>query len=404
VRTIFVSFVFFAAWPEASSAAAKVVDSLAQEQREVDDLLTRADSVELRKIAPQVFRLAARLLKEKGDAEAQPYFEKGLQGNPWALEEQLTLGEILGRKSQPAALQEKAEMVLRVGEEPDVLARASRLLGRPVPAAATDFAGLHESEERVLVLAPLADASIFTLLDLQSALAKKLGFKVVVASLAVELPKADRSAKTQWVVRTREKVLQAVKDQPPLAAQLGWMGFPVEQLRTSDDAVVGLIRKSTETEQGAAAVQNLDAMLAQFEQTMQWDVAKVITALQAAVGSRAGPRLMVLGVAPFDLFGGTSNFLFGAGATGGFLGVVSLHRFRAAFNDEPPKRERLNDRLLKQSLSTLGFMIGVPRCTTPECARAYPQSLAEHDQKPSKLCRQCQVEFERVLGAPLPAE
>ena len=104
------------------------------------------------------------------------------------------------------------------------------------------------------------------------------------------------------------------------------------------------------------------------------------------------------------LFSGRSNYLFGATEDDKYFGVISAHRFRAAFNEEPPKRDRLEERLLKQSLSTIGFLLGVPRCSTPECARAYPQSLAEHDQKPSTLCAQCREGFEKRLGKKLPGK
>ena len=390
-----------ASWYSSASAALEPVKTLNEEQSEVNDLLGKVDSVELRKISPRVFRLADRLLTEKRDAEAQRYFEKGLEGNPWALEHQLTLGEILNRAGQSEALRGKAEMVLRVGEEEDVLKRASRLLGRAVPKEPIPFSKVKE-HDTVLVLLPVGEVGIFTLHDLRDALSKRLGIKVVVALLEVQIPKADRTAKTQWVARTREQVLKAIGEQPAFAAQLGRLGFTNEQLRTDDEAFVSMIRKTTEIEQCEAAVETLDTMLAQFEKPMQWDAAKVIAVLQPAVSDRVGPKQLVLGITPCDLFGGTSNYLFGAASTGKFLGVVSLHRFRAAFNDEAPKRERFTERLLKQSLSTIGFMLGVPRCNTPECARAYPQSIAEHDQKPATLCPTCRAGFETALGQKLP--
>lgn len=49
-------------------------------------------------------------------------------------------------------------------------------------------------------------------------------------------------------------------------------------------------------------------------------------------------------------------------------------------------------------------MIGVPRCNRPECARAYPQSLAKHDQKPSALCTACRGGFEKALERRLPTD
>lgn len=372
-------------------------------RKQTDELIAKADSVELRKLSPRIFELAERLLKEKRDGDARRYFEKGLEGNPWALEQQLTLGEILARGGQPDALRERAEMVLRVGEEDDVLVRASRLIDRPLPQAPVPLADVRDADA-VLVLVPVGQVSIFTLHELGDLLSRRLGMKVLIASAELNIPPAARTANAQWITRTREQVLKTVNDQPAVGIQLGRMGFTLEQLKTDDDALVTLIRKTTEAEQGKAALESLDVMLARFESTRQFEDAKMIGALQAAVGERAGPKLLVMGVTSLDLFGGNSNYLFGMAATGRHIGVVSLARFRAAFNDEAPKRARLVERLAKQSLSTIGFMIGVPRCSTPECARAFPQSLSELDQKPLKLCPTCRDAFNVALEGQLPSD
>ena len=395
--------ILLAGLPQTSFAVIAETKPLVDEQREVDQLLAKADSVELRKISPRVLRLADLLLKEKGDAGARRYFEKGIEGNAWALDQQLTLGEIQARSGHAKALREKAEMVLRVGEEDDVLQRASRLMGRPLPEKPQPFLQIKEAGT-VLVLVPVGAGSLFVMENLRAVLAKRLGITVRIASLEMKIPAPSRTAKMQWIARTREQVLKAVAEQPAVAVQAGKLGFTEAQIRTDDDSLVSLIRPSTEIEQGAVAALSFDEMLAGLDSAKQWDIENLIAAMQPGVSGRAGPKTWVLGVTPLDLFSGKSNFLFGAAATGNFLGVISTHRFRAAFNDEPPKRERLADSLLKQSLSTIGFMLGVPRCDTPECARAYPHSLVEHDQKPSALCPQCREGFEKVLGKKLPGK
>jgi predicted Zn-dependent protease len=386
-----------------ANAATGQERSLAADQAEIDGLLGKADSVELGKLSPRVLDLADRLLREKGDAVALPYFEKGLEGNSWALDRQLTLGEILARNGQPDALREKAEMVLRLAEEDEVLARAERLLDHAQPEMPGPL-GSIKVRERLLILVPINGVSLFALRDLRDTLSKRLGIKVVLASVEMKIPNPHRSMKTQWVTRTRDQVIGAITAQPALAGQVEKLGFSVEKLRTDDQALEAFVRKTTEMEQGAAAAQALDSMLAEFEASKQWDIEQLMPAFEVAVGKSLGPQRLVLGITDCDLFGGASNFLFGAAQTGNFLGLISTHRFRAIFNDEAPKRERFNERVLKQSLATIGFMLGVPRCNTPECARAYPRSLQEHDQKPSRLCPACHAGFEERLGQKLPED
>jgi len=94
-----------------------------------------------------------------------------------------------------------------------------------------------------------------------------------------------------------------------------------------------------------------------------------------------------LGITEADLFTRDYNFLYGWGGPG--HAVMSYHRFTAAFNKEPPNRPKLLERAVKQALSSTFYILDIPRCTSPACARAYPHSLAEHDQKTADLCNDC---------------
>jgi predicted Zn-dependent protease len=69
---------------------------------------------------------------------------------------------------------------------------------------------------------------------------------------------------------------------------------------------------------------------------------------------------------------------------------MSYHRYTAAFNKEPPNRPKLLERTVKQAISSTFFILDIPRCTSPACARAYPHNLVEHDQKTDALCQDCQ--------------
>jgi predicted Zn-dependent protease len=96
------------------------------------------------------------------------------------------------------------------------------------------------------------------------------------------------------------------------------------------------------------------------------------------------PRCLgILGVKSNDIYENDYNFLFGWARKG--LGVISYARFLLG----NPKDEQFEKRTVMQALSSIGFVMGIPRCTNPTCVRAYPNSLDEQDRKDDKLCNEC---------------
>ena len=91
----------------------------------------------------------------------------------------------------------------------------------------------------------------------------------------------------------------------------------------------------------------------------------------------------VLGITLKDIFAQDYNFLFGWNGPGG--AVMSVNRF---YTEETPLTTVIK-RSVNQSFSSTGFILGIPRCTVSNCARTYPHSLAEHDNKEDTLCYEC---------------
>ena len=89
------------------------------------------------------------------------------------------------------------------------------------------------------------------------------------------------------------------------------------------------------------------------------------------------------GITADDIYFDDYNYLFGSGEPR--LGVIS----HARFYDNETSLDTAIKRTVMQAFSTTGFIIGIPRCTSPTCARAYAHSLAEHDRKEDQICREC---------------
>lgn len=101
----------------------------------------------------------------------------------------------------------------------------------------------------------------------------------------------------------------------------------------------------------------------------------------------------ILIVTSFDITGKDLNFIFGHSDAVLKLGIISYHRFLW----DKPKHKLFFKRLLTQSLSTGGFLLGLPRCSSLGCARSYPHSFAEFKRKSHKLCRECQNNLNKIL-------
>jgi predicted Zn-dependent protease len=89
------------------------------------------------------------------------------------------------------------------------------------------------------------------------------------------------------------------------------------------------------------------------------------------------------------------NFVFGTADIPKRYGIISTARFAMGH----PSRELLMARVVKQAFSTVGFIAGIGRCPTPDCARAYPNSVSEHDRKSSKICNICLRRLAQVYEA-----
>jgi len=108
-------------------------------------------------------------------------------------------------------------------------------------------------------------------------------------------------------------------------------------------------------------------------------------AAKTAGDALAAPGVVgVLAITDEDVTGQGMNFLFGWVNGELHAGIMSYCRFKPG-----AKKARLVDRAVKQALSSTGFVLGIPRCKTASCARTYPNSLAQHDKKPDKLCSVC---------------
>lgn len=117
----------------------------------------------------------------------------------------------------------------------------------------------------------------------------------------------------------------------------------------------------------------------------QYDAGKSYTVLKHVFADelKEPDCLGILAVTSSDIYSGDYNFLFGWGHPD--ISIMSYNRF---VRDNAGRSTEIK-RTVMQAFSSTGYLIGIPRCTVPTCARAYPHSLEEHDMKDDILCDEC---------------
>ena len=367
-----------------------------------DELRKEADSV-LRQGAARrkievVFNLVDRLLEE-GSEDAVLYLEEGLEYFPWNLKYQMIYAELLAKGGRPTRARERAELVLEHGETDDLIERARNLLGKE-PLPTLDKVGSVPGSNCSVVLVPLMEADVWLLVRIKDRLSAVLGIPVYIQTIEADYPPFARDRRGA-VLNGLRKDLKKDIDNFWVAKVLKDSGMTPKDL--DDEAKLLRVVKTLMSGEGPEATAQFEAELERSRgKDPQWDSDQLRAVLLRAVKPHRRKKVAYLGITSVDMYAKDYNFLFGWANRRG--GVVSYHRFTAAFNDEVPNQERLIKRTLMQCLQSIGHIYGMESCTNPTCARAYPNSLEEHDAKEDTLCPRCRSRFEKIFKQALPSD
>ena len=354
------------------------------------------DNVSQRSDIEAVFQLAELLSREGNTARALEFYEAGLRVDSWRLEYQLRTARLLlalGRRDEAL---EKAKTVSQYTELPEVMKEAEAFLAElgagPAPAVAPAPERAPSAE---IVLVPIGGIRRWLLEEFRQELEGKIGMQFSIAPYDLDPGPVDRTYAGQALAAlTREALARLPADKRREA--LSEAGVKEAELSSpkNQQAFIESVLRSTN---GPEAVEMFRQQLGVFGEDGQYDADRLIQRLQAAYPVAQGGRVRgYLGVTESDLFSRDNNFVFGWAQPG--YGAMSYHRFLAAFTGEPPNRPRLRARFVKQAISSAFFVLGIPRCTSAVCVRAYPDSLTEHDQKTTELCAWCKEQLRAKIG------
>ena len=110
----------------------------------------------------------------------------------------------------------------------------------------------------------------------------------------------------------------------------------------------------------------------------------------------------LLGIVQTDLYGsspdgGYLDFVFGMGAYGQKVAVISPARYSIRYEGQPVGIT-LRKRFFKVAAHELGHVFGIAHCQTYACCMNGSNSLPEADRRPIHLCPECVEKLEWYLG------
>jgi len=356
-------------------------------------------NVDQRECVDDFFALADACAGEGKIDEAVSLYEQGLRVDSWRLEYQIKLARLLKQANRREEAVRKTKTVYEYAEQEEQVVAAYELL-RDLDALPRDGmpAGPPQAgSDMEIVMVPVGPVNTQLLSELRDALQRKLGITFSIAEYSLVPGPADRNKAD----RQLEKVVEEIRRDMPrrlydqVLRETGITEESLSRCGTKVRFIEAILRKSGYTEFQIEEFR--EAIAEEFRKTGQYDAERLLVPLRWIHVPLSRTHIVgYLGVTEADIFARNYNFLYGWG--GRSHSLMSYHRYTAAFNGTLPNRPKLLERSIKQGISSTFFILDIPRCTSPACARAYPHTLIEHDQKTCELCEECKRALAAVMA------
>ena len=356
--------------------------------------LLQGDHVLMRSEIDKVISLA-KIYEGKGkDDEAIHLYETALEVNASNVPMQMQLATLLAKHGGTREAIDKANLVHALAEDGDLILKAEGLLKNLGYAEKPPEPVLEVDRNVEIELILLGNVNAQVLMSLREKLQEEMGISFTISTRTIEIGGPDRTYK-EIVARDYIESLKKKIGEEKFTSLVSELGFKIDGLNTYENRLKFIyVLFDHSGLDGQKAREKFDAELRRAESLTQYDEERLLKEIRTAFPLTQNSSLKgYLAITNEDIFEGKSRFLFGWAMPG--YGVMSLRRFASAFNNQDQNRPRLVKRALKQALSSANFILGIPRCTNPDCARAYPSTLQELDQKPDALCPLCK---ERLLA------
>jgi len=357
-----------------------------------ESVMTRRTNVSAINDVDKIWRYVDYLWEQDRKVESQKYIEAGLTLAPFNYQYQARLAIILAEQGFNSAAHDRARIVYEKSEDPATVEMVLQLIGEQEVAPFPPLAQLELASPTV-ILVSLGEVDRRLIQELRQKMSDYLSLKTVVLAATETLPPPDRNFFISEIRRMRGTILSL----PEMVAWLSENSIDPATLKADDELFVATMEKFLAQSNQAAASSFKKNMERAKLLRQQWSYDSLRDHLVKITSEYKDKNWLMVGITECDMYMADTNYVF-AGTNPYRQAIISYHRFKADFNDEPQNRRRLLSRLFKQFLSVFGLLNGMRRCTFPDCARVFPRNLAEHDEKPEYLCNECRKTLEKILS------
>ncbi len=368
------------------------IDKKSLEER-VKEHLKEGSSVDLRGKVDDLFLLADIYADEGNEEGAIKLYQKALSVDSWRLEYQLKLAKILDKRGEKSPAVEKARTVYQYAENENLIDEAKKILselGEFPEEKAIELQALAKNIEIVIV--PIGKVNQRFLKEVKEGLQDKMGIWYSISEKILDVGKVDRSFVDSFLERTVERIEHQLP-QEDFQALFSELNLSKTVLEARDPKIKLIDAFFKKIELPKEEVEQFHNRVKELENEGQYDTERLLTELENVFKATEKPTIKgYLGITEADIFTKDYNFLYGWARSG--YGVMSYHRFKSDFTEEISNRQRLCNRAVKQGISSSFFILGIPRCSSPTCARAYPHNLTEYDQKGIEICPWCKEQLD----------
>jgi len=346
-------------------------------------------TMELKDHTDLLFLYTERLIEKGEILQASGVLRTYLQATPIDLENQLRLTRLLkGINEEERTM--RLKHVYKYAENSEFISEAADALQlKPNFSMLTNSVEFCSDKEVDVILYPIGEIDKFIYHDVAVYLKENSGLNIVCSSERLELPKPQANYR-DWLV---EDMFLSLLSRIPERA------YPVFCIQVGLDAQTDITQLNTNekeqfirdlwmmNENGKLQVARLDEELERVGKKSVYDAHSLARSFESFFPYKDRKALAYIGVCNNMLLIDKKRRPYGASS--GAYGIISTHNFASAQTGESESRERLVARTGRQVLSTIGFSMGVPRCMTPDCARAYPKTLQFQDSKMAGYCDSC---------------